>query len=65
MLIVTWLQIGMFLTLAYNLLGRLDFHASATLPNIDTTLLSAFGLGQGYLTKKTAANVGTVYLVVV
>jgi hypothetical protein len=53
MLVVTALATFVFLGSVVAFLGRMDLAASVTLPDIDTTILSAFGLGQGaYLAKK-------------
>jgi len=60
MLVVTFLALIMYLLAAYHFLGQIQFAASVTLPDVDTTILSAFGLGQGaYLVKKGAGNIGT------
>lgn len=59
MLVVTLLAVVMYLLLAYHFLGSTDPTKMATLPDVDTTILAAFGLGQGaYLTKKAAGNIG-------
>jgi hypothetical protein len=60
MLVVTFLAIAMYLILIFHFLGSIDSTKTLTLPDVDTTILSAFGLGQGaYLAKKAAGNVGT------
>ena len=60
MLMVTLLAVGMYLALTFNFLGSIAVAASAHLPDVDTTILASFGLGQGaYLTKKAAGNAGT------
>lgn len=59
MLVVTLLAVGMYLVLAFNFLGSLEMRTVVDLPNVDTTILAAFGLGQGaYLAKKAAGNPG-------
>lgn len=53
MLVVTALATFVFLGNVITFLGQMDLAASVTLPDVDTTILSAFGLGQGaYLAKK-------------
>jgi hypothetical protein len=60
MVIVTLLAFTIYLLSIFHFLGSIDFTTTATLPDVDTTLLALFGLGQGaYLTKKAAGNVGT------
>jgi hypothetical protein len=60
MLVVTVVAVVIYLLTAYHFLGQIQFAASVSLPDVDTTLLSTFGLGQGaYLVKKAAGNVGT------
>lgn len=60
MLMVTLLAVGMYLTLIFNFIGSIATAASIHLPDVDTTILASFGLGQGaYLTKKAVGNAGT------
>ena len=60
MLVVTLIAVGMYVTLFFNFLGSIPFQSTASLPDLDTTILASFGLGQGaYLTKKAAGNPGT------
>jgi len=60
MLMVTLLAVGMYLALTFNFLGSIAVAASTHLPDVDTTILASFGLGQGaYLTKKAAGNPST------
>jgi len=60
MLMVTLLAVGMYFALTFNFLGTIAATASASLRDIDTTILASFGLGQGaYLTKKAVGNAGT------
>lgn len=59
MFFITLLAIGMFLVLIFNFLGAIEMRKIVTLPDLDTTILAAFGLGQGaYLAKKAAGNPG-------
>jgi hypothetical protein len=60
MLVVTLIAVGMYLTLIFHFLGSIQFQSTASLPDLDSTVLASFGLGQGaYLTKKAAGNPGT------
>ncbi|HEY6768712.1 MAG TPA: hypothetical protein VI386_28460 [Candidatus Sulfotelmatobacter sp.] len=60
MIVVTFLAVGMYMTLIFHFLGSIEFLKTATLPDVDTTILAGFGLGQGaYLAKKAGGNVGT------
>lgn len=60
MLVVTLIAAGMYITLFLHFLGSIQFQYTVTLPDVDTTILASFGLGQGaYLTKKAAGNPGT------
>jgi hypothetical protein len=60
MLLVTLLAVGMYLALVFHFLGTIEARATVDLPNVDTTILGSFGLGQGaYLAKKAAGNLGT------
>lgn len=59
MIFLALLAIGIFLLSAWNFLGWVEYAAIIDLPDVDTTLLSLFGLGQGaYLVKKTASPAG-------
>jgi hypothetical protein len=59
MILVTLAAVGIYLSSAFVFLGNLWPDKTITLPDLDTTLLSAFGLGQGaYLVKKAAMNPG-------
>jgi hypothetical protein len=59
MIVVTLLAVGSYLTLAFHFVGALELRKVASLPDVDTTILAAFGLGQGaYLAKKAAGDVG-------
>jgi hypothetical protein len=60
MLVVTFVAVGMYLTLIFHFLGSVALVKTAILPDVDTTILASFGLGQGaYLAKKAGGNVGT------
>ena len=55
MTVITLLAVGVYLVQIFNFLGSIELHKSITLPDVDTTILSFFGLSQGaYLTKKAA-----------
>lgn len=59
MLIVTLLAVGMYLVLVFHFLGFIANMKVVSLPDVDTTILASFGLGQGaYLTKKAAGDLG-------
>ena len=48
------------IVLIFNFFGTVSYAKVTNLPDVDTTLLAAFGLGQGaYLTKKAVGDVGT------
>ena len=60
MVIVTLLAIVTYVLAVHHYVGAISLTASTSLPDVDTTILSTFGLGQGaYLAKKAAGNVGT------
>jgi hypothetical protein len=60
MLIVTLIAVTTYIVLILNFFGSIEYSKAVTLPDVDTTLLATFGLGQGaYLTKKAVGNVGT------
>ncbi len=60
MLVVTLIAVVTYLFIAFNFLGALEWRAGTMLPDVDTTILATFGLGQGaYLTKKALGEVGT------
>jgi hypothetical protein len=59
MLVVTLIAVVSYAVLEFHDLGTLKAVAGLTLKDVDTTILSAFGLGQGaYLTKKAVGTVG-------
>jgi hypothetical protein len=60
MVVVTILAVCTYLLGVYHYLAVIDLTAAASLPDVDTTILATFGLGQGaYLAKKAAGNVGS------
>ena len=61
MIIVTLLAVATYIYATLHFMGNIGTltAASTTLPDVDTTILSIFGIGQGaYLTKKAVGNVG-------
>jgi hypothetical protein len=49
-----------YLVLVFNFFGSVEYSKIVSLPDVDTTLLATFGLGQGaYLTKKAVGNLGS------
>ena len=57
--VVTLLAVGVYLVLVFHFLGALETRKTIDLPDLDTTILAAFGLGQGaYLAKKAAGTPG-------
>ena len=59
MIIVTLVAVGMYIVMILHFLGSMELRAATSLPDVDTTILASFGLGQGaYLTKKIVGNVG-------
>jgi hypothetical protein len=59
MIFITAIAAVTFIIAGYNFLGAIAHSAHVTLPDVDTTLLSGFGLGQGaYLVKKLASKPG-------
>jgi hypothetical protein len=60
MIAVTIVAVVMYSMLIYHFLGSIQFLKTITLPDVDSTILAGFGLGQGaYLAKKAGGNVGT------
>jgi hypothetical protein len=52
--------VATYIVLIFNFFGHVEYSKLITLPDVDTTILATFGLGQGaYLTKKAVGNVGT------
>jgi hypothetical protein len=59
MLVITLMAVAYYTVVAFNGLGGLDAVHTAAMPDVDTTILASFGLGQGaYLTKKAVGEVG-------
>lgn len=59
MILVTMAAVTIFILGSFHFLGSLQVAESITLADVDTTLLSGFGLGQGaYLVKKAASAPG-------
>ncbi|WP_204328561.1 hypothetical protein [Rhizobium leguminosarum] len=59
MMVITFLVVILFVGSGVVFLQDLTAHATITMPDVDTTLLSIFGLGQGaYLFKKMASKPG-------
>jgi hypothetical protein len=60
MILIVWLSVVIYMVSAYIALGNLPLQEHASLPDVDGSLLAAFGVGQGtYLAKKAALPVGT------
>lgn len=59
MIVITAIAIVVYGFQVYDFLGKIEFHKVVTLPEIDSTLLASFGIGQGaYLAKKIVGNLG-------
>jgi len=59
MLVITLLAVIVYLVVLFHFLGSIELRGSIQLPDIDSTILAAFGLGHGaYLTKKAVGPVG-------
>jgi hypothetical protein len=59
MVVVTLLAIGVYLALVWSFLGSMPKTVVIGLPDVDSTILTTFGLGQcAYLAKKAVGNVG-------
>jgi hypothetical protein len=59
MFIITLIAVATYLVLVFHFLGTIEASKVVNLPDVDTTILAAFGLGQGaYLTKKAVGNLG-------
>jgi len=59
MVVVTLLAVAVYFVLVFNFLGIINKTVTVSLPDVDTTILAAFGLGHGaYLTKKAVGTVG-------
>jgi hypothetical protein len=59
MIVVTLVAVVVYFGIIYTFLGSMPKTMQVSLPDVDTTILATFGLGQGaYLTKKAVGNVG-------
>jgi hypothetical protein len=59
MVVVTLIAVGMYMLLVFHFLESVEFLKTASLPDVDTTILAGFGIGQGaYLAKKAGGNPG-------
>jgi hypothetical protein len=59
MILITLAAVGIFVLTSFHFLGGLRLENPTILPDVDTALLSSFGLGQGaYLIKKAAMPLG-------
>jgi hypothetical protein len=59
MILIAFASVLIFALKVYSFLGAMPVAAEVSLPDVDTTLLASFGVGQGaYLVKKAALNVG-------
>jgi len=59
MLVVTLIAVGTYLMLIFHFLHAVEFRKTVLLPDVDTTVLALFGIGQGaYLTKKAGGDLG-------
>jgi hypothetical protein len=60
MLVITLIAVVTYIALIFDFFGLVAYTKVTTLPDVDTTILATFGLGQGaYLTKKAVGDVGT------
>jgi hypothetical protein len=59
MILITLGAVVIYIVAGYHSLEALTATATTTLPDVDTSLLAAFGVGQGaYLVKKAAVKAG-------
>ncbi len=59
MFVITLIAVGTYLVLVFNFLGTIAESKLISLPDVDTTILAAFGLGHGaYLAKKAVGDAG-------
>src|SRR5262249_14130204 len=57
MLVVTLIAVGTYIALILDFLGTVEYSKVISLPDVDTTILAVFGIGQGaYLTKKAVSE---------
>ena len=60
MIIITLLAVVTYIVQVFGFLASIEFHKNITLPDVDTTILATFGLGQeAYLAKKFVSKVGS------
>jgi hypothetical protein len=60
MVVVTLLAVTVYIAVLWNFLGAIPKTTFVSLPDVDSTILAAFGLGQGaYLAKKAVGNVSS------
>jgi hypothetical protein len=60
MVIVTLLAVVTYIVVLFHFMDFFQLTKQVSLPDVDTTILATFGVGQGaYLTKKAAGNPGT------
>lgn len=58
MIVITALAFTVYLVQIYQFLAAIQLRVAVTLPDVDSTLLATFGLGQGaYLTKKAVTDI--------
>jgi hypothetical protein len=59
MLVISLIAVIIYFLSVFHFLGSLELVKNVSLPDVDTALLTAFGLGQGaYLIKKSAGKLG-------
>jgi hypothetical protein len=59
MILITFAAVAIFVGQAIHAAGMLPMSSTVTLPNVDSSLLAGFGIGQGaYLFKKAALKAG-------
>ncbi|PYV54561.1 MAG: hypothetical protein DMG98_17960 [Acidobacteria bacterium] len=58
MLAVTLIAVATYIALIFTFLGTIEYSKVVNLPDVNTTILATFGLGQDrYLTKKPAVAI--------
>lgn len=59
MILITAIAIVIYAFKTFSFLGHIELSPAVMLPDVDTTLLAGFGVGQGaYLAKKAASDLG-------
>jgi hypothetical protein len=59
MFVITVLAVGVYLIQAVHFLGTIEMLSVVSLPDVGSTILTTFGVGQGaYLAKKAVGKVG-------